>query len=152
MASTMKQTVTIGELSKWGPKVGDEYFSFSKKIKEADKARIVPGAVLELDLYVADSGKKYINSVLGNSFALEAPKLVAPVFKDTPVAKPIKAAASKKSEEMTRADWDAKDLRISRQGVIQAAVQAVAGFSTQEDLYKNAEELANKMLAFVNHK
>jgi hypothetical protein len=47
----------------------------------------------------------------------------------------------------------AKDLRISRQGCIQAAVGALGGLYPDVDkLFNEAEKLANKMLVFVNEK
>lgn len=140
MAQTVKETIQVASLGKWGPKVGDEYYSWSKNIKEADKGKVVPGGTYDCDVYIADSGKKYLNSVTVNGNV--APLLVAPVFKDTPLVKPVKVSV-KKSEEMTRADWDSKDRRISRQGVIQVAVQVESDFD-------KAMALAERMLEFVN--
>jgi len=145
MASTIKEVVTVASLGKWGPKVGEVFYSWSKKIKEADKGKVVPGGTYNMELYIADSGKRYINSVETNSNVLpvEMPKIVAPIFANTPVAKSFVPKAAKKSEEMTRADWDSKDRRISRQGVIQVAVQVTSHF-------EEAVILAEKMLGFVN--
>ncbi len=57
-----------------------------------------------------------------------------------------------KSDTMSKEEWASKDLRISRQGVIQAAVQAVAPLVSLELLYPEAEKLALQMLDFVNQK
>ena len=142
MATTVKEKVTVTELSKYGVKVGNEYYNWSKQIKEADKGCVVPGATFDMELYVADSGRKYINSVA----ALAEPASPKPAAAVKPEAtKPsfvAKAVAKAKGEEMTRADWEEKDKRIGRAGVIQVAVQVTANFD-------DAIELANKMLKFI---
>jgi hypothetical protein len=58
----------------------------------------------------------------------------------------------KEDNSMSKEEWASKDLRISRQGVIQAAVQAVAPIVALEEVYNEAEKLANQMLKFVNTK
>lgn len=136
MATIMTEKVTVTELSKYGIKVGEEYYNWSKQIKESEKGKVVPGGTYDMELYVADSGKKYINGVgKGDYLEPKVSKVVTP--KVTP--------SVKKSEEMTRADWDNKDRRISRQGVIQVAVQVAGSF-------EEAVILADKMLEFVNRK
>jgi len=142
MAQTIKETVQVASLGKWGPKVGDVFYSWSKNIKDADKGRVVPGGTYDCEVYVADSGKKYINSVAANG------NVVTPTL---PVSLPKKALTAPKASAnlstsgllMTRSDWDAKDRRISRQGCIQVAVQVTTDFD-------KAVELAEKMLKFVN--
>lgn len=144
MAQTVKETITVASLGKWGPKVGDEYYSWSKQIKETDKGKVVPGGTYDMELYIADSGKRYINSVTVNGNVAPVKLKVNvehPTIQET-VQKAIKTTV-KKSEEMTRADWDSKDRRISRQGCIQVAVQVESDF-------EKAVELAEKMLSFVN--
>lgn len=137
---TIKETVTINSLGKWGPRVGDEYYSWSKNIKETDKGRVVPGGTYEMELYVADSGKKYINTVLNNDSVAKLLKPTVDTVKVTPqVTKSIKTVSS----EMSKDEWAAKDRRISRQGCIQVAVQVESDFD-------KAVQLAEKMLAFVN--
>lgn len=140
MSMTIKETVTINSLGKWGPRVGDEYYSWSKNIKETDKGRVVPGGTYEMELYVADSGKKYINTVLNNDSVAKLLKPTVDTVKVTPqVTKSIKTVSS----EMSKDEWAAKDRRISRQGCIQVAVQVESDFD-------KAVQLAEKMLAFVN--
>ena len=147
-----KETVVIESLGKWGPKIGGTYYSFSKKISDSDKGKLVPGGTFDVDVWTAESGKKYINSVTGS--AVIAPPIVAPVFAKTPVAKSevAKLVKAVKDDAMSRADWDNKDRRISRQGVIQAAVQAVSPLVALEQVYPEAEKLAEAMLEFVNRK
>ena len=155
MASTIVADVAVQELTKYGFKADNEYVNYSKNLPEADRAKVVPGVKFQAELYVADSGKKYLNKVF--STLQKAQSVKKEVVHETPKAETPKAVASPKTTEnkgeMTRTDWDAKDRRISRQGVIQAAVQAVAGISMDIDnIFINAEKLAKDMLDFVNEK
>jgi len=112
-----------------------------------------------MELYIADSGKKYINKILQMVETADVPKadtIRAKKYtpKETKTTVTVATGVVKTAEDkpMLRADWDAKDRRISRQGVIQASVQAVANLGmcpSTEDLFPLAEELANKMLEFV---
>lgn len=79
------------------------------------------------------------------------------MVKVTPVSgKPVPAAThGRRSADngLSKEEWHDKDVRISRQGVIQAAVIALGPSSTSEEsLFVAAEGLANKMLEFVNRK
>lgn len=144
MASTVKETVQVASLGKWGPKVGSEYYSWSKNIKETDKGKVVPGGTYDMELYIADSGKRYINSVTVNGNVAPVKLKVNvehPTIQET-VQRAIKTTI-KKSDEMSKEEWAAKDRRISRQGCIQVAVQVESDFD-------KAVELAEKMLSFVN--
>ena len=135
MATTQLVKVTVEELSKFGFKANGRYVNYSKQLKESDKALVVPGAQFEAEFYVSDSGKEYLNKIVSK---LETPKSAT---KKVEVKPEVKKEA--KAQDMTRADWDAKDRRISRQGFIQVAVQVTANFD-------DARELADKMLAYVN--
>jgi len=146
MAQTVKEVVKVDSLGKWGPKVGSEFYSWSKNIKDADKGRVVPGGTYDMELYIADSGKRYINSVASSvalTGVLPMPPIVAPIFANTPVAKSFVPKVAKKSDEMSKDEWAAKDRRISRQGCIQVAVQVTS-------IFEDAVILAEKMLGFVN--
>jgi hypothetical protein len=157
MANTTVTKVTVIELTKYGFK--DQrglYIGYSKQLKDADKVNIVPGRTLEVEMYVADSGKEYVNKVLSHDDVKPTnnlPKTVAKIPGTTsgPV---VYKKTETATEAMTRADWDAKDTRISRQGAIQAAVQAVAhlGLTATKDVFPTAEKLAEQMLEFVNEK
>lgn len=160
MATTQVTTVKVDELSKYGLKSNGEYLNWSKTLKEDAKVPVVPGRTFQMELYVADSGKRYINKVLDMIGTTETPNPANDVgYKsdETPAKKSFvkKAVEKATGEAMTRADWDSKDTRISRQGAVQAAVQAVAHSGLAADLealYDGAEVLANKMLEFVNRK
>ncbi len=152
MASNVKEQVTVQELSKYGFKAGGEYYNWSKNIKEEDKGKVVPGASFDMDIYIADSGKKYVNAVngslTGSAVPTVEPKFNAP--KTAAVYTGRKAGSD--SDTMSKAEWAAKDQRISRQGVIQAAVQALAPVVAPEKLLEEAVNLADGMLAYVNPK
>ena len=149
MASSVKETLKVDSLGKWGPKVGNEYLSWSKKITDADKGKVVPGGTYEMDLYIADSGKRYINSVkvsgTANTTVVIQPEPLLQAVKPThsDFGYPLKPKVAKKLDEMSKDEWAAKDRRISRQGCIQVAVQVTSNF-------EDAVALAEKMLGFVN--
>ncbi len=69
------------------------------------------------------------------------------------VKKAVSKAAS--SDMMSKADWAAKDVRISRQGLFQAALQSTGLLqlntgNTLEDYLKLVEQTAERGLQFVN--
>ena len=99
----MTEKVTVTELSKYGVKVGAEYYNWSKQIKESEKGQVVPGGTYDMELYVADSGKKYINSVGGEFSTLVVTK-AQPKASVTPKVTPVA-----KTETMSKAEWSAKD-------------------------------------------
>jgi hypothetical protein len=147
MANTTVERIKVDELSKFGFKVGQEYLNYSKQLKESDKVYVVPGAELEVELYVADSGKRYLNKVLTSLAKAVTMSKIKPEVKTE--AKDVDKVFA--DAPMTRQDWNNKDRRISRQGVIQAAVQAVSHLSADTtDMFANAVTLANDMLKFVN--
>jgi hypothetical protein len=152
MSQTTVVKVKVEELSKFGYKANGRYVNYSKQLSEEDKARVVPGAEFEAEYFVSDSGKEYLNKVL--SATVTAPKSVekSETKPDTERAKRFTPKFNKEKapdNAMTRADWDAKDQRISRQGVIQAAVIALAPVVSLEALPEEAVKLATEMLAFV---
>jgi hypothetical protein len=153
MAQTTVVTVTVEELSKYGFKANGRYVGLSKQLSETDKAMIVPGATFEAEFYIADSGKEYLNKVLKASpkavTDINPPVDTARAKKYTPKAFTPKFKKEEKGEAMTRADWDAKDQRISRQGAVQAAVIALAPVVSLENLPEEAIKLATQMLVFV---
>lgn len=153
MASVVKEKVQVVELTKYGFKDGTgAYVGWSKQLPEAAKTPVVPGRSFDMELYIADSGKRYVNAIIAQ--ATEIPLPVAP----RGPGRPPKVGASIQHNfectpagaAMTRTDWDNKDTRISRQGVIQAAVKALAGQVPLEALFTEAELLAEDMLKFVN--
>ena len=158
MANTVTKKIKVEELSKFGFKANGNYVNYSKLFK--DQVKVVPGAEFEAELYVADSGKEYLNKII--STVLPAKVLAKEVLETAaePKALPVVDAErakkftpkfqKKDDDAMTRADWDNKDRRISRQGAVQAAVHALAAVVSLEALPKEAFKLADQMLEYVN--
>ncbi len=108
MANTNIMDVEIKALTKYGFQDGTgAYVGWSKNFKEADKGQVVPGRKFSVEMYIADSGKQYVNKILRALEASVTPPIVAPVFAKTPTAKPL--AKAPVSETMTKADWNNKD-------------------------------------------
>lgn len=101
------ETIVVEKNGKYGPMVGGVYYSFSKFYKGN---KVFPeGSSLDVDVYTSDSGKKYINSVVGEPVA-EA----KPVAKKAPnvEAQSISGIASGLVNSKTAVqttDWAAKD-------------------------------------------
>jgi len=149
MSNTVTEKITVSNLSKYGFQVGTEYINYSKNLSDSDKARVVPGAVFDAELFVADSNKRYLNKILSTPTvdARDLPKV------DTERAKKFTPKFTKKEDNsMSKEEWASKDLRISRQGAIQAAVIALAPVVSLEALPDEAVKLATSMLEFVNNK
>ena len=144
MATTIVEKVSVTELTKYGFKdATGAYINWSKNLKDSEKTPVVPGRTFDMELYVADSGKKYVNKVMAesnNGKATVTPRVTSKVtLKATPAT----------ATTMSKEEWQAKDVRISRQGVIQASVQALSGQVPVEELYTEAAKLATQMLEFV---
>lgn len=155
MAQTTIVKVKIQELSKYGFKANDRYVGLSKNLSESDKTKLVPGAEFEAEFYIADSGKEYLNKVLSAIPAKTVNTVVTDVTPpvDQERAKRFTPKFTKKASTdngMSKEEWAAKDQRISRQGVIQAAVIALAPVVSLEQLPTEAVKLAIRMLEFVN--
>jgi hypothetical protein len=152
MSQTTVVKVKVEELSKYGFKANGRYVNYSKQLSDTDKAKVVPGAEFEAEYFVADSGKEYLNRILiiapGNAQGPATGVDVVRAKKFTPSFK--KKDDAPISAGLTKDEWAQKDQRISRQGVIQAAVIALAPVISLEQLPEEAEKLATRMLHFVN--
>src|ERR1700686_5818199 len=108
MAQTNIVEGGVKNLTKFGfQNEKDEYIGWSKNIKDSDKSQVVPGRKFSVEMYIADSGKQYVNKVLRQLEAPVTPPIVAPVFAKTPTGKPSVKSVS--SETMTKAEWSQKD-------------------------------------------
>ncbi len=122
MSSTVKERIKVDELSKFGFKVGAEYVNFSKHLPEGDKTNVVPGAEFEAELFVADSGKRYLNKIIGGSTkpysslvsgAEQHPHVDEVKLAAEKAKKPFMPKFQKKeevaSDKMSKSEWQAKD-------------------------------------------
>lgn len=156
MSNNTVVKVKVQELTKYGFKNNDKFVNYSKNLSEGDKARVVPGAEFEAEFYVADSGKEYLNKVLSfvNLAGMQTKAVTdinPPV--DTERTKRFTPKFTKKDavdNSMSKEDWNRKDERISRQGLFQACVHALAPVVSLEMLYDEAVKLADKGLEYVN--
>jgi hypothetical protein len=157
MATTQIVKVQVEAMSKYGYKANGKYVGLSKQLSDADKARLVPGASFDAEYYVADSGKEYLNKIVSMNTPKPVTDMNPPIdteraVKNTPKA--FKPSFTKKAEAtsagLSKEEWKMKDQRISRQGVIQAAVIALAPVVSLEQLPEEAIKLAETMLIFVN--
>ncbi len=130
----METVLKVKALSKFGFFVeGEEKgIYFDRQLLEADRGKFVPGASIPVILRVADSGTKYVMSI--NTSA--APKIVAPVFNNTPVvehpgiAEMTKLMKTTSSNIMSKADWNAKDRSMMIGGLAHDAAVLAAAAAT----------------------
>lgn len=162
---TKNVTVKVEKLTKFGFAMDGRYIGLSKHLSEADKTRLVPGATFEAEFYVSDSGKEYLNKIISAGAVVGTPPPSNPPLKlktdedhvamngpDVELAKKFTPKFTKKEtpdNSMSKQEWQDKDNRISRQGVIQAAVIALAPVVSLELLPGEAQKLATSMLEFV---
>ena len=116
MASTVLERIKVSKLTKFGFQIegSSDFINYSKQLKESDKTKVVPGAEFAVEFYVADSGKRYLNKIVGQtapssqteSAVVSAPTEVKKVF--TPkFNKPVTGGTS--SASMSKEEWQAKD-------------------------------------------
>lgn len=151
--ANVTETIQVAALTKYGFQTDKkEYINWSTKLADNYKAMVVPGGSYSMELYVSESGKRYLNSVK-EANALQAAESLSKGqgMATTPQPKK-KETVQPKKEEMTRADWDLKGEHISRQGTIQAAVRALASVVSLDMLFDEAVKLSDKMLEYVNRK
>jgi len=109
MANTQVVKVKVEELTKYGYKANGKFVNYSKQLSEADKARVVPGAEFEAELYVADSGKEYLNKILATVTTAKA-SAEAPTVADSARAERFTPKFEKKeTATMSKAEWQQKD-------------------------------------------
>jgi len=159
------EKVEVESLTKWGYKDVEGFVNFSKTLSENDRAAVVPGAKFEAEIYMSDptekypQGTRYLNKIVARTAKVEVPKKPAVTDVTPPMdqertkrftPKFKKSEAAPTSAGLTKEEWAMKDQRISRQGVIQAAVIALAPVVSLEQLPDEAMKLATQMLEFVN--
>jgi len=141
IASGTRRTYTVQELTKYGFRANDTYVNYSKNISEADKGRIIPGLTFDAEVYVAASGKEYIEKIV-STVDVVGNLAVSPSGNKTENPRAATKPVPAKSDTMSKEEWSEKDKRIGRAGAIQVAVQVIADFD-------GAVALADKMLKYI---
>jgi hypothetical protein len=137
-----KTTITIERIGKFGVMSGGVWFNLSSKsgLKISDFSPMTSYDVL---VYTSDSGKKYINQIVGNGAVIKADykKVEEKVFAEASKPGDDKLLEILKREnpirlkvdthniptyEKKEVDWDKKNAQIRAQGTVQAAVQSQA--------------------------
>jgi hypothetical protein len=128
----------IGTKFNGSVKSGGEWFNISPRAT-VNGEKLTPdyfekGQSYNVSLYVSEAGKKYINGIAGE----ESPKQA--IVKGVDAA-PKATAPAKDDDYMSKEDWTAKDKRISKQGLLQNALEQVirGGYKPTLD---EAKELA----------
>lgn len=149
MSTLTKEVIKVAELSKYGVKVGNEYVNYSKQLPEAVKGIFVPGGTYAVDFYVADSGKRYINAATAVVSDVPKAEVKTKATKSVSPKEGVRAPAEI-SKGLSKAEWQSKDERISHQGLLQAALIALAPVVALEVLFDEAVKIADKGFAYVN--
>lgn len=139
MASTVLEKVTVEKLTKFGFQIvgSSDFINYSKQLKESDKTKVVPGAVFDVEFYVADSGKRYLNKIV----TITNPPSDVDVIFGKPIEEVKKTFVPKfnktvgvsgtGSSSMSKEEWAAKDrsqliggLSHDSAAIVAAAVQS----------------------------
>jgi len=152
---TVTELIRVTGVSEYSVYSGQQRYSFNKGV---NSSMFTKGNTYSVNVKVGKNGGKYIDSVSNDLGVLAGDVTPAATSSNAGALNPninkgsnFKSFSAKKDDNMTKEEWAAKDVRISRSGVIQAAVQAVATHSKDvNDLEVKAIALAEAMLAFVN--
>jgi hypothetical protein len=91
MLQTLTQErITVGEVGKWGVRVGGDWYSLDKK-SGLSPAHFVPNQTYDVTVAASTTGKKYIHQLLA-SYA--APATPAPAPAPAPLPPPLPAPAA----------------------------------------------------------
>jgi hypothetical protein len=101
-------------------------------------------------MYIADSGKQYVNQILKQLGSTVDPLLVAPVFAKTPTVKPLAQPLTKApaTETMSKAEWSAKD-RSQLIGGLSHDAATLAASIVPMSPYTTVEEVLAKYKFFL---
>ena len=155
MPNAVNELIKVTGVSPYSVFSGNSRYSFNKGISSGQFQK---GHTYSILVSVGKNGNKYINGVTNDLGVLDADTAEVPVTttqNNRPLNPETNMLAARPINEWGKPVSDyaiAKDFRIARSGVIQAAVQAVAGHvKDTEELKVKAIELAEAMLSWVNH-
>ncbi len=144
------ELIKVTGVSPYSVYSGQQRYSFNKNV---NSTMFTKGNTYSINMKVGPKGAKYIDSVSNDLGVLagDATPVATSATGTLDANINVRSSFQKKDDGMSKAEWAAKDKRISRSGVIQAAVVAVAPHSQSvEDLQAKAFILANAMLEYVN--
>ena len=147
---TVTKLIKVTGVSPYSVYSGTQRYSFNKGV---DSTMFVKGNTYSVNVKVGVKGGEYIDSVSNNLGVLAGDATPAPASNGSALNPEFNKSSFKKSTDsgLSKEEWAAKDIRISRSGVIQAAVQACASHSKDvADLQAKSITLAEAMLAWVN--
>jgi len=135
MATTVNEVVQIKQLTKYGFQLEDgSYVNWSKNLKDTDKLKVVPGASLEIELYISDKGSKYANSIGAQVGEVKAPP------KTEMKEKPGVATYQKVSAALAPRDFDKEARGKTRCALLEALwSNPSTDTSNKEDVFKLVE-------------
>jgi hypothetical protein len=157
MATTQLETVKVTQLSKHGFFADKQGYYWSKQLKEDAKVGITPGVTVNMEIYTADSGAKYVNKVLNAVETADVPVINRDKVSQREVTtkvsnKPVKEE-TKLDNTMSKAEWSAKDRSQLIGGLSHDAAQLTAAFAamfpdiaTTEDALKLYKDFLVGML------
>ncbi len=160
MPKTEVATIKVKGLSQYGFFVDgfEKGVYFSKQFK--DQAKVLPGAELEVELYVADSGSKYLNKILGSVAHSPVKASVdterAQKVVDAVLAKPKSFVPKFQKKEgasatMSKEEWQAKDRSQLIGGLCHDAAQLTLAALTvgvkPEEVIKTFNVILDELMA-----
>lgn len=158
MPNATVELIKITGVSPYSVYAGQTRYSFNKGV---DSSMFAKGNTYSVAVRIGKNGGKYIDRVDNNLGVINVEPAQASVPTTNKNQRPLNPETnmlvsathprrSKQGEPLTDYDLEVQE-RISRSGVIQAAVQAVASHaSSPQDLEAKAITLAEAMLKWVN--
>lgn len=117
--TTVKETIVVEGLGKYGPKVSGKFYNLSKK-SGLELKHFTPGHTYDVIVYTSASGTKYINQLVG-----EVVGAAAPAVEEAPVSN-----VSSTTDKV--AYWDKKNDAQKLGGLFHDAAQITAAIVMAE--------------------
>jgi hypothetical protein len=144
----MTETITVLQVSKYGVKVGDQWYNINQPLAPSN---FLPNKMYEVSIRVSKTGKKYISEIL-KSDAGAAVSAPAPVAVNPDPERTQRVINAVKGPSVSD---DGKRTDIQRQGLYQAALQSpgLVSWATNVDEYLAfVRQAAEAGIKFVNEK